>query len=199
MTEGRPTNGRPDFVLGHFLGFDGGGVMLDALGGGAPGGGQIFNITPEAQVLKRRGTDVIAQRRLGSMGRRNSTKSPDFEAPEQVRTGRQNPEGCSVAGPPGTGKTSLPRPWPARHRFLFSLSGSDLWRCSWASGPQWFATSSSGQGKVSSHHFHRRDRRHWPGSRQERQLRFERRTRKHPEPAADEMDGFGTNSGASSS
>ena len=106
--------------------------VMRRLGGGAPGGGQIFNIgKSRAQLFEKgKGTDVTFKDVAGLEGAKEELqeivdflKSPD----KYTNLGAKIPKGALLVGPPGTGKTLLAKAVAGEAQVpFFSLSGSDF-------------------------------------------------------------------------
>ena len=106
--------------------------LMRRLGGGAPGGGQIFNIgKSKAQVFENgEGTDVTFKDVAGVDGAKEELQEiVDFlKNPEKyTELGAKIPKGALLVGSPGTGKTLLAKAVAGEAQVpFFSLSGSDF-------------------------------------------------------------------------
>jgi cell division protease FtsH len=106
--------------------------LMRRLGGGAPGGGQIFNIgKSKAQVFEKgEGTDVTFNNVAGVDGAKEELQEiVDFlkHPGKYTELGAKIPKGALLVGPPGTGKTLLAKAVAGEAQVpFFSLSGSDF-------------------------------------------------------------------------
>ena len=106
--------------------------LMRRLGGGAPGGGQIFNIgKSKAQVFENgEGTNVTFKDVAGVDGAKEELQEiVDFlKNPEKyTELGAKIPKGALLVGSPGTGKTLLAKAVAGEAQVpFFSLSGSDF-------------------------------------------------------------------------
>ena len=106
--------------------------LMRRLGGGAPGGGQIFNIgKSKAQVFEKgEGTDVTFKDVAGVDGAKEELHEiVDFlkHPGKYTELGAKIPKGALLVGPPGTGKTLLAKAVAGEAQVpFFSLSGSDF-------------------------------------------------------------------------
>ena len=106
--------------------------LMRRLGGGAPGGGQIFNIgKSKAQIFEKgEGTDVTFSNVAGVDGAKEELQEiVDFlKHPDKyTELGAKIPKGALLVGPPGTGKTLLAKAVAGEAQVpFFSLSGSDF-------------------------------------------------------------------------
>ena len=104
--------------------------LMRRLGGGAPGGGQIFNIgKSKAQVFENgEGTNVTFKDVAGVDGAKEELQEiVDFlKNPEKyTELGAKIPKGALLVGSPGTGKTLLAKAVAGEAQVpFFSLSGS---------------------------------------------------------------------------
>ena len=107
-------------------------LIMRRLGGGAAGGGQIFNIgKSKAQLFEKgKGTDVNFEDVAGLDGAKEELEEiVDFlKSPEKYTDlGAKIPKGALLVGPPGTGKTLLAKAVAGEAQVpFFSLSGSDF-------------------------------------------------------------------------
>ena len=106
--------------------------LMRRLGGGAPGGGQIFNIgKSKAQIFEKgEGTDVTFNNVAGVDGAKEELQEiVDFlkHPGKYTELGAKIPKGALLVGPPGTGKTLLAKAVAGEAQVpFFSLSGSDF-------------------------------------------------------------------------
>jgi cell division protease FtsH len=106
--------------------------LMRRLGGGAAGGGQIFNIgKSKAQVFEKgEGTDVTFNNVAGVDGAKEELQEiVDFlkHPGKYTELGAKIPKGALLVGPPGTGKTLLAKAVAGEAQVpFFSLSGSDF-------------------------------------------------------------------------
>ena len=106
--------------------------LMRRLGGGAPGGGQIFNIgKSKAQIFEKgEGTDVTFHNVAGVDGAKEELQEiVDFlkHPGKYTELGAKIPKGALLVGPPGTGKTLLAKAVAGEAQVpFFSLSGSDF-------------------------------------------------------------------------
>ena len=106
--------------------------VMRRIGGGAAGGGQIFNIgKSKAQLFdKTKGTNVTFNDVAGLEGAKEEIQEiVDFlKNPKRYTTlGAKIPKGALLVGPPGTGKTLLAKAVAGEAQVpFFSLSGSDF-------------------------------------------------------------------------
>ncbi|MFK7756734.1 MAG: ATP-dependent zinc metalloprotease FtsH [Flavobacteriales bacterium] len=107
-------------------------IMMRRLGGGGPGGGQIFNIgKSKAQLFEKgKGTDVNFNDVAGLEGAKEEVQEiVDFlkHPKKYTELGAKIPKGALLVGPPGTGKTLLAKAVAGEAQVpFFSLSGSDF-------------------------------------------------------------------------
>ena len=107
-------------------------LMMRRIGGGAPGGGQIFNIGKSKAKLfeKGKGTDVTFNDVAGLEGAKEEVEEiVDFlkNPKKYTELGAKIPKGALLVGPPGTGKTLLAKAVAGEAKVpFFSLSGSDF-------------------------------------------------------------------------
>ena len=106
--------------------------LMRRLGGGAPGGGQIFNIgKSKAQVFENgEGTNVTFKDVAGVDGAKEELQEiVDFlkNPGKYTELGAKIPKGALLVGSPGTGKTLLAKAVAGEAQVpFFSLSGSDF-------------------------------------------------------------------------
>lgn len=107
-------------------------MLMKRMGGGAGGGGQIFNIGKSKAKLfeKGKGTNVTFQDVAGLEGAKEEVEEiVDFlkNPKKYTALGAKIPKGALLVGPPGTGKTLLAKAVAGEAKVpFFSLSGSDF-------------------------------------------------------------------------
>ena len=106
--------------------------MMSSMGSGGPGGMMSFGKS-NAKVYVKSSTGIKFSDVAGEdEAKELLTEIVDFlHNPEKYREiGASMPKGALLVGPPGTGKTFLPRQLPVRRRFRFSqFPVRNLWRC----------------------------------------------------------------------
>ena len=107
-------------------------MLMKRMGGGAGGGGQIFNIGKSKAKLfeKGKGTNVTFNDVAGLEGAKEEVEEiVDFlkNPKKYTALGAKIPKGALLVGPPGTGKTLLAKAVAGEAQVpFFSLSGSDF-------------------------------------------------------------------------
>lgn len=107
-------------------------ILMRRMGGGAAGGGQIFNIgKSRAQLFEKgKGTDVTFNDVAGLDGAKEELQEiVEFlkKPGKYTELGAKIPKGALLVGPPGTGKTLLAKAVAGEAQVpFFSLSGSDF-------------------------------------------------------------------------